>query len=131
MKKMPAFLSVVLMLSGCGIAPTFDECVGSGITPINITYVQQNNMVKVQVAPNRAMVDPGDTIRFKIIGNLGKVVKVEGKASDPPSIWISGQATSGYFFVCVPSDVMPGQTYRYEVDIADIGFLDPEVRVRN
>ena len=131
MKKMPAFLSVAVMLSGCGIAPTFDECVGSGITPINITYVQQNNMVKVQVAPNRAMVDPGDTIRFKITGNLGKVVKVVGKASDPLSSWISGQATSGYFFACVPSDAKPDQAYLYEVHIADIGFLDPEVRVRN
>jgi hypothetical protein len=128
-------LSILLaagMLGGCVALPeAFGACANpQGITPINISYQQQNNMVKVQVAPHKADADRGDLIRFKVNGSLGNTVTVNGKAADPDASWITGSATSGYFYVCVTMDKVVGQTYHYEVHVDGIGFLDPEVTVR-
>ena len=107
------------VLAGCAIAPEFDECDNSATTQINITWQKQNNMVKVQAAPNKVEVDAGDTLRFKFSGNPSATVDVDGKASDPDSFWIDGDGTgtNGYFFVCVPGNVQKGRSYFYEVDV--------------
>lgn len=133
MSKLLLILPAVAILGGCTTTlPSIGACTNAkGVTPINITYQQQNNMVKVQVAPHRADVDRGDLIRFKINGNLGKTVSVKGKETDPDASWITGNGTSGEFYVCVPITTIKDQVYSYEVDVDEIGFLDPEVRVLN
>lgn len=132
MAKLLSILPAAAILGGCAALPlSIGECSNpQGTTPINITYQQQNNMVKVQVAPNKVDVVRGDLIRFKINGTQGNLVSVSGKASDPDASWIVGNGTAGSFYVCVPMDKVVGQTYSYEVDVDGIGFLDPEVRVK-
>jgi len=132
MSKLFVILPAIAIVGGCAAIPrTIGTCTDpQHTTPVNISYQQQNNMVKVQAAPHRAEADRGDLIRFKINGSLGKLVSVNGKASDPEAAWITGNATDGSFYVCVPMTANGMQTYSYEVHVDGIGFLDPEVRVR-
>jgi hypothetical protein len=132
MIRMLSILFALVVLSGCAALP---QSIGTCVEPqrvrsVNITYQQQINMVKVQVAPHRVEANSGDLIRFKINGTLGKLVSVKGKATDPDAAWIVGNATAGSFYVCVPMIAEPTQLFSYEVDVDGIGFLDPEVRVR-
>jgi hypothetical protein len=132
MIKSHSILLTAAILGGCSVSPvSIDGCPSpQRVTPINIGYQQQNNMVQIQVAPNHAEVDRGDLIRFKVNGNLGKTVTVSGKATDPDASWIAGSATSGHFDICVTTDKIVNQTYSYMVEVDGIGILDPEVRVK-
>jgi len=132
MARLLSILAAAAVISGCTTFPSIiGECSDpQNVTPVNITYQQQNNMVKLQVAPNKIDVDRGDLIRFKINGSLGKLVSVSGKVSDPAASWITGNGTAGSFYVCVENDKVPNQTYKYKVEVEGIGYLDPEVRVR-
>lgn len=123
-------LSLTVLFSACAVAPEIDSCDGA-VKNINITYNETNNMVKIQVAPKRAEVDPDDILRFKISGNLAKTVTFQGKTSDPDASWITGSATGGSVWLCVPKDAPRNKIYTYQVDVEDIGYLDPEVRIRN
>lgn len=132
MKKLFLICLTLTVLGGCAALP---ESIGTctsprQATPVVIGYTQQNNLVRVQAAPHRINVDRGDLIRFQINGSLGNLVSVSGKATDPDAAWITGNATSGSFYVCVPMTTTKEQVYSYEVDVDGIGFLDPEVRVR-
>ncbi len=131
MMKTPIFLSIVVFMSGCDTAPPDIDCSGPPDTQIILSYVDTHNMVKVQAAPKRAEVDPEDIIRFTINGSSENLVTVSGKKSDKPhSNWISGSGTSGSFDVCVPTDVVRDRIYKYDVNVAGIGTLDPEVRIK-
>ena len=116
------------VLGGCVTAPRFDECQNPAVTPVNIKWQVQNKLVRLQTSPNLAMVDPGDTIRFHVGGNPAETATVEGKDAD--SQWINGTSSGGYFFVCVPPDAPRDKRYFYKVTVSNIGFLDPEVRVK-
>jgi hypothetical protein len=132
MRKLLLISPAVVILGGCAALPnSIGTCTNpQRATPVVISYAQQNNMVRVQAAPFRIEADRGDLIRFQIAGSSGNLVSVSGKATDPDAAWITGNATSGSFYVCVPMTTTEGQVYSYEVDVDGIGFLDPEVRVR-
>ncbi len=130
MTRVIAILLGAQLLSACATQPfALGDCPDpQSVDKVIISYQQQNNMVKLQAAPNRIEVDSGDLIEFQINGNLGKVVSVAGK--NTASDWISGNATAGSFFVCVDPDAAKDAEYRYMVNVVDIGELDPEVRIR-
>ena len=129
MKKLVGILACALITYGCAAPQIEDNCSGNSSPPIIIKYQQQDNMVMLQTAPNETDVDKGKYIQFKITSNLGKAVTVEAK--DKTNKWLAGGSTGDDFFVCVGDDAVKNQRYEFIVRVADIGMLDPAVRVRN
>jgi hypothetical protein len=127
-KKLIGILACALISYGCAAPQIVDNCSGNSSPPIIISYQQQENMVKLQTAPNMTKVDKGKYIQFKIISNLGKDVTVEGK--DQKSNWLAGGSSGSDFFVCVGDTTVKGETYEFKVRVEGIGMLDPAVRIR-
>ena len=129
MKKLIGILACALITYGCAAPEIVDNCSGISSPPIIIKYQKTNNMVMLQTAPNETDVDKGKYIQFKITSNLGKSVTVEPK--DKAIEWLAGGSKGDDFLVCVGDDAVKNKRYEFIVRVADIGMLDPAVRVRN
>lgn len=99
------------------------------LVPITIVYTPN----KIVENPGQACARPGDTLWFRLNGQPGKLVSVEGKNVD--DAWISGSGKIGWFFVPVPVNVIPGavdeKVFEYKISAEGSLDLDPEIRVRH
>lgn len=131
MKKLLAILCMPPVLGACAVGPTTGTCVKPPITAINVNYVRNS---EIRVSPPNARPHLGNVLRFKLTGDASKTVTVKGKASDPDASWISGTRSGGsgsnFIHVCVDQTLNKGQTYSYDIDVQDVGTLDPEVTIR-
>ena len=98
------------------------------LVPITIVYTPS----KVVENPGRACARPGDTLWFKLKGQPGKLVAVEGK--DVADAWISGNGKNTWFFVPVPLNVLAPavdeKDFEYKITAEGSLPLDPVVRVK-
>jgi hypothetical protein len=133
MKNLMTLLGAAALVSGCAVGPTTANCVDPPMTKINIVFVKNN---EIRVSPGNPRTYRGNVLRFKLTGDSGTNVTISGKASDPDSAWIKGSGMGGSFiFVCVEPDLdfdsrLEQKTYAYDIDVAGVGKLDPEVTVR-
>ncbi len=118
---------IMAILTGCAAGPTTEKCTKPGFTPITIHYKKDS---EIRVTPPLATVYPGKALRFKMVGPVGRTVKVSGKEST--DAWIEGDGTGSsrgaFFFVCVDPAQATGD-YGYKIEVDQVGTLDPRVRV--
>ncbi|MDH5308511.1 MAG: hypothetical protein OEY08_00995 [Gammaproteobacteria bacterium] len=108
-----------------GYADVRPQC-GQGNAPRTVTINVTRDDFGVN--PPRLCVRPGDTIRFKVVGNPNSVrVDVESKPITPAS-WLSGStALDGSFEVRAPADAEG--TYFYDISVPGYGTIDPMISV--
>jgi len=130
-------MTIVLVASllsfGCvTTTPDFVECAGVPAKKVNIVY-QKNS--KITVAPPERVVEQGQAIEFVVKGPAARSFNISGTGSESsaPAKWIAaagtGSANGTSVFVCVGANQEP-TNYTYDVKIADVGYLDPIVRVK-
>jgi len=130
-------MTIVLVASllsfGCvTTTPDFVECAGVPSKKVNIVY-QKNS--KITVAPPERVVEQGQAIEFVVRGPAARSFDISGTGSESsaPAKWITaagtGSANGTSVFVCVGANQDPTD-YAYVVKIADVGYLDPIVRVK-
>ena len=99
------------------------------LVPITIVYTPG----KIVENPGRACARPGDTLWFRLKGQPGKLVSVEGKNVD--SAWISGSGRNTWFYVYVPLDIIAPavaeKDFEYKISAEGSLDLDPVVRVKH
>ena len=112
--------------------PTIGDCKNPGVTPIIIMYKKG----ELRVQPATAETNLGKVLKFIIVGNGDASVNVRGKNVD--DLWIAGSAGKGVemFYVCVDPDLeipdpKKGKLFEYFIDVPGVGYLDPEVIVRD
>lgn len=127
MKILTTLLGAAVAMSGCAVEPTTDDCIDPPPTPITINFKKNS---EIKVSPPNARPYLGNVLKFKLVGDSGTLVTIEGKASDPASSWISGSGKGEFIRVCVKKDLIEERTYKYKITVDGVGVLDPEVTIR-
>jgi hypothetical protein len=126
MKILMILLGAAVVTTGCAVGPSTDECPDPPITKVNIHFKKNS---EIRVVPPNAKPHLRNVLEFKLHGDEGTQVTVEGK--DGESSWIKGSNSGDSIFVCVKNDLIVDRTYTYKVTVDGVGVLDPEVTVRD
>ena len=125
------FLISLSLSGGCAVVPDgMDlDCEGAKLRQITIVYQRHS---KITVAPSVKVVHPGEAINYKVKGPMSRVFEARGTSGPSSYGWLdasgSGEPSGRSHIVCVPVDQAHGQ-YEYEIEIVDVGKLDPVVQV--
>jgi hypothetical protein len=137
MKKIALVLLLPFFLTACVTPSTIDNCEGPPkkvtihygdseiwLTP-QIVNVKRQQELQFNLNPKRRPTDPVDYRDMK--------VTIKGKATEPDAAWInlgpeSYKDNGGVMALCVPAG-QATKTYRYLVNIEEVGELDPRAKV--
>jgi hypothetical protein len=127
MKTLMTLLGAALTISGCAVGPSTDDCPDPPVTPITINFTKNT---EIKVNPPNARPYLGNVLKFNLVGDKDTMVTIKGKSGVPDSSWISASGKGGPLYVCVKNDLIEEETYRYEITVDGVGYLDPEVTIR-
>jgi hypothetical protein len=151
MKKTILILLLAPFIASCAVNgfPSIGEfassnCGGSvkGKTDTKLKYGKQNKQEFIEMKWKSFV---GRDAEFRISlkpkkGYESNVVKIIGKkgelpnGSSTPYVWLNATGSAadfdnGTIVLCVPGDVPIGTEYKFDVEIADIGEMDPRAEV--
>lgn len=123
------------LLASCTTMSTLENC-GGQARQVTIHYGDS----EIRVTPPVIELQRADELKFRLrpdkkasdeVDYDAVMVKVYGKTADDDWIDVSGSSdsTGGSMGVCVPSN-QARDTYRYYVEVANVGKIDPRADVR-
>lgn len=123
-----------LLFSACTGGPEamVEGCEKGRIETVKVKFKKNSGL---SVSKPEAVVYPGDVLRFRLIGNSVRKVRIEGESGRGD--WLDRESASDksgkdrYIDICVEeSKADPDNPYMYELIVDGVGRLDPAVRVK-
>jgi hypothetical protein len=108
--------------------------VGCEYGDIETVKVKFKKNSSISVSKPEVVVDAGNLLHFKLIGNSAREVTIEGESTRGD--WLDRTSPGDSkdkdrdIYICVEESKISDDPYMYELIVDKVGRLDPAVRVR-